>query len=57
MCKKGKNETESLHTLYIFWDESWILNNLYTQFHIKNLLILLFWVEGVACFILYFNLY
>ena len=30
--------------------------NLYTQFHIKNLLLLLFYVEGVAiaCFILYF---
>ena len=57
MFKKGNNETESLHTQYIFWDESCILNNLYTQFHIKNLLISLFWVEGVACFILYFNLY
>ena len=56
MCKKGNNETESLHTLYVFWDESCILNNLYTQFCIKNLLILIlnFYVEGAACFILYF---
>ena len=58
MCKQGNNETESLHILYVFWDESCILNNLYTQFHLKNLLILLlnFYVEGVACFILYFVL-
>ena len=56
MCKKGNNETQSLHTLYVFWVESCILNNLYTQFCIKNLLILIlnFYVEGAACFYLYF---